>query len=112
MISLSEHQLQLEYQVLRLSYKSQNSAQCFSNYSILPCIYVSFTAPGYRTSPPQQTAVAPASSNSDNMVAIIGGVIAVVIVLIIAVTTAVTVIVIIIAVILKSRRGEFSPNQK
>ena len=49
-------------------------------------------------------------SSSDNTVAIIGGVVAVVIVLIIAATTAI--IVITVALVLRSRRSQFSPNQK
>ena len=62
------------------------------------------------TTPSPQTAAAPASSNSDNTVAIIGGVVAVVVVITIIVI-AITIL-IAIALILRSRRGEFSPHQK
>ena len=78
------------------------------------CICDCFAAPvgpGDRasiTTQPSQTAAAPASSNSDDTVAIIGGVVAVLTVLI--VVTAVTILIAI--ALLRSRRAEFSPNQK
>ena len=68
--------------------------------------------PGGRTTittPSSQTAADPASSSSDNTVAIIGGVVSVVIV--VTIVIAITIL-IAIALILRSRRAEFSPNQK
>ena len=77
-------------------------------YLSLPIMYQSllfFTAP---VRPGNRMSIATPSS-SDNTVAIIGGVV-VAVVLIIAATIAV--IVITVALVLKSRRSQFSPNQK
>ena len=77
----------------------------YHSYHALSIVIRLFLAPA--SSQPPDTAGDSASSSSVNTLAIIGGAVAVVIVIVIAITVLIA-----IALALRSRRAEFSPNQK